>query len=156
MTASRREPPPKILACKGPSTHDTKARTIWAWDYDAARGTPSKRRVFVHMADAPEHGGPDGANVDRDGFYWCAVYGAGVLRRYDPAGRLEREIKLPVRYPTMPAFGGADLDTLFVTSANWALSEEERRQHPDEGGLFALPAPVPGLPEPYVRQTDGG
>jgi sugar lactone lactonase YvrE len=135
---------------------DTTARTIWAWDYDAASGTPSKRRVFAHMADAPDDGGPDGANVDRDGFYWCAVYGAGALRRYDPAGRLEREVKLPIRYPTMPAFGGDDLDTLYVTSANWALSEEERRRRPDEGGLFALPAPVPGLAEPYVRLNDDG
>jgi sugar lactone lactonase YvrE len=135
---------------------DTTARTIWAWDYDAASGTPSKRRVFAHMADAPDDGGPDGANVDRDGFYWCAVYGAGALRRYDPAGRLEREVKLPIRYPTMPAFGGDDLDTLYVTSANWALSEEERRRRPDEGGLFALPAPVPGLAEPYARLNDDG
>ena len=134
---------------------DTKAHTIWAWDYDTRSGTPSNRRVFVHMADAPDEGGPDGANVDRDGFYWCAVYGAGVLRRYDPAGKLEREIKLSVRYPTMPAFGGAALDTLYVTSANWPLSDEERRRHPDEGGLFAMPARVPGLPEPYVRQLDG-
>jgi sugar lactone lactonase YvrE len=135
---------------------DTTARTIWARDYDAASGTPSKRRVFAHMADAPDDGGPDGANVDRDGFYWCAVYGAGALRRYDPAGRLEREVKLPIRYPTMPAFGGDDLDTLYVTSANWALSEEERRRRPDEGGLFALPAPVPGLAEPYARLNDDG
>jgi sugar lactone lactonase YvrE len=135
---------------------DTTARTIWAWDYDAASGTPSMRRVFVHMADAPDDGGPDGANVDRDGFYWCAVYGAGALRRYDPAGRLEREVKLPIRYPTMPAFGGDDLDTLYVTSPNWALSEEERRRRPNEGGLFALAAPVPGLAEPYARINDDG
>jgi len=135
---------------------DTKAHTIWAWDYDVTSGTPSNRRVFVHMADAPDDGGPDGANVDRDGFYWCAVYGMGVLRRYDPAGKLEREVKLPVRHPTMPAFGGDALDMLYVTSANWQLDDEERRRHPDAGGLFALPAPVPGLAEPSVRFGDGG
>ena len=135
---------------------DTTARTIWAWDYDPQSGTPSNQRVFAHLADAPNDGGPDGATVDREGFYWCAVYGAGALRRYDPAGKLEREIKLPVRYPTMPAFGGDRLDTLYVTSANWELSEDERRRHRDEGGLFAVAAPVPGLAEPYVRFGDGG
>lgn len=135
---------------------DTKARTIWAWDYEPQSGTPSNRRVFAHLVDAPDDGGPDGATVDRDGFYWCAIYGAGALRRYDPSGKLEREIKLPVRYPTMPAFGGDGLDTLYVTSANWELSEDERRRHRDEGGLFAVAAPVPGLAEPYVRFGDGG
>ncbi len=132
---------------------DTSAKTIWAWDYDLESGTPEHRRIFVYMEDAPDDGGPDGANVDRDGFYWCAVYGASVLRRYDPDGRLEREVRLPVRYPTMPAFGGPGLDTIYVASANHDLSVEERRRHPEEGGLFALPAPVPGLPEPSVAET---
>ncbi|HEX7966853.1 MAG TPA: SMP-30/gluconolactonase/LRE family protein [Stellaceae bacterium] len=132
---------------------DTKARTIWAWDYDLESGAAAKRRVFVRMEDLPDQAGPDGANVDSDGFYWCAVYGAGVLRRYDPDGRLEREVQLPVRYPTMPAFGGSGFDTIYVTSANWSLTEQERHQQPDEGGLFAMPAPVPGLPEPNVARA---
>jgi sugar lactone lactonase YvrE len=61
-----------------------------------------------------------------------------------------------VRYPTMPAFGGDGLDTLYVTPANRELSEEGRRRQWDESGLFALAAPVPGLAEPYIRFRDGG
>lgn len=128
---------------------DTPAKTVWVWDYDPETGAPANRRVFVHVADAPDHGGPDGANVDRDGFYWCAIFGAGVLHRYDPEGRLERVVRLPVRYPTMPAFGGPDLATLFVTSAAWPVPEAARPAG-DDGALLAMPAPVPGLPEPYV------
>lgn len=123
---------------------DTRQRTIWAYDYDVATGMPENRRVFAALAEA--EGGPDGASVDRDGFYWCAVFGGSCLLRFDPAGRIERRVPLPIRYPTMPAFGGEDLSTLFVTSANWRLSAEERQGQPLEGALLTLAAPVPGLP----------
>ncbi len=74
-----------------------------------------------------------------------AVFASGCLLRFDPAGKLERRVLLPVKYPTMPAFGGEGLNTLFVTSANWPLSHEERNRRPNEGGLFAMEAPAPGL-----------
>ncbi|HEY0205082.1 MAG TPA: SMP-30/gluconolactonase/LRE family protein [Acetobacteraceae bacterium] len=103
------------------------------------------------MDEGGSEGGPDGASVDRDGFYWCAVFGGGCLLRFDPDGRLERQVLVPAQYPTMPAFGGADLGTLFVTSATWKLPETERKRRPQEGGLFALEVPVPGLPPARVR-----
>ena len=59
--------------------------------------------------------------VDSEGFYWCAVFANSCLLRFDPEGRLERRVPMPVKYPTMPAFGGDDLRTLFVTSANWPI-----------------------------------
>ena len=122
---------------------DTEQHTIWGYDYDLASGTPSARRVFARLD--VQDGGPDGAAVDRDGFYWCAVFANGCLLRFDPSGQLERRVDLPVRYPTMPAFGGPGLNTIFVTSANWPLSPDKRAAT-QEGNLFALPAPVPGLP----------
>ena len=123
---------------------DTEQQTIWACDYDPDSGAVTNRRVFARL-DVKD-GGPDGAAVDRDGFYWCAVFANGCLMRFDPAGRLERRVEMPVRYPTMPAFGGDDLGTIFITSACWPLSPAEREHHPQEGNLFAMPAPVPGLP----------
>jgi sugar lactone lactonase YvrE len=99
-----------------------------------------------------EDGGQDGAAVDRDGFYWCAVFANACLLRFDPTGRLERRVELPVRYPTTPAFGGSALDTIHVTSASWPLSPAERQRHSQEGNLFALAAPVPGLPARGWRQ----
>lgn len=129
---------------------DTAAKTIWRCEYDPASGDCENRRVFAVLDDAPADGGPDGATVDRDGFYWCAVFGSGVVRRYDPDGALEREVRVPARYPTMPALGGDDLMTVFVTSANWPLDPDERARHPNEGALFAFEAPVPGLPEPHL------
>ncbi len=124
---------------------DTDPKVIWAYDYDLDTGMPSNKRVFARVEVEDRQGGPDGASVDSDGFYWCAVFAEGCLLRFDPDGRLERRVPLPVKYPTMPCFGGDNLDTIFVTSANWPIPPGERSRHPDEGGLFALPAPVPGL-----------
>lgn len=129
---------------------DTAQHAIWAYDYDPADGAATGKRVFARVEEGGEDGGPDGAAVDSEGFYWCAVFGGGCLLRFDPQGRLERRVAMPVRYPTMPAFGGADLGTVFVTSSSRLLSAEERRQRPDEGGLFAFSAPAPGSPSPRL------
>lgn len=123
---------------------DTRRKTVWSYDYDPATGTPTNRRVFASV-DIPGASGPDGASVDRNGFYWVAVFGGGCLLRFDPDGKLERRVDLPVSYPTMPAFGGINLDMIYVTSANHKLTEAERAAKPQEGCLFRLPAPVPGL-----------
>jgi len=124
---------------------DTDRKTIWVCDYDIARGAAENPRIHAEIGKE-DGGGPDGVAMDRDGFLWCAVYGGGRLVRLDPEGRVERTVTMPVRFPTMPAFGGEALDTIFVTSANWSLSEEERKRHPLEGNLFAFDAPAPGLP----------
>lgn len=123
---------------------DTEQQRIFVSDYDVTLGEAANPRVFAAVEQAG--GGPDGVSVDRDGFLWCAVFGGGRLLRFDPAGRVERAIPMPVQYPTMPAFGGADLGTIFVTSARWPLTPEEREHRTAEGNLFAFEAPVPGLP----------
>jgi sugar lactone lactonase YvrE len=69
----------------------------------------SRGRLFAKV-DAPPR--PDGAEVDRDGFYRSAIIGRGKLMRFDPQGRVEREVPVPFKFPTMVAFGGADLRTL--------------------------------------------
>ncbi|MGI8840581.1 MAG: SMP-30/gluconolactonase/LRE family protein [Caulobacteraceae bacterium] len=121
---------------------DTNQGTVFAWDFDAASGAIENRRVFIKFDEK----GPDGAAVDRDGFYWVAMNGGGRLVRCDPVGRIEREIPMPVRYPTMCTFGGPDLNILYVTSATWALSDLEKPRDPLAGSLFALEAPVAGFP----------
>ena len=78
------------------------------------------------------------------------------LLRFDPNGRLERAIRVPPRYPTMPAFGGEDLATLFFTSASYPIPETERGAYPEAGGLFAMEAPVPGLPPDYFQPNGNG
>ncbi|KTS76568.1 gluconolactonase [Pseudomonas oryzihabitans] len=116
---------------------------IWAFDYDLDTGTPTNRRLFVDMNAHP--GRPDGAAVDVDGCYWICGNDAGLIHRFTPDGRLDRSLAVPVKKPAMCAFGGRNLDTLFVTSIRPGgdLSDQ-----PLAGGLFALDPGVQGLPEP--------
>lgn len=117
---------------------------IWAFDYDTDSATPYNRRVFVDMNAYP--GRPDGAAVDAEGCYWICANDAGLVLRFTPQGKLDRSLPLPVKKPAMCAFGGAQLDTLFVTSIRpqgMDLSDQ-----PLAGGLFALNPGVKGLPEP--------
>jgi sugar lactone lactonase YvrE len=125
---------------------DTPLHMIYAYDFDSASGAIENRRPFVHTPD--ENGAPDGLTVDSEGFIWSARWGAGKITRYDPDGRVEREIRLPVQYPTSCAFGGASLDELYITSAWTALSQEKRIQQPLAGDLFRVRPGVKGLKEP--------
>ena len=133
---------------------DTPTKTIWSCDYDPATGEVGLSRVFARVEEGGDEGGPDGAVVDADGFYTCAVFGAGMLKRFDPDGRLERTIPLPVKYPTMPALGGPDRSTLYVTSAAYPWGGDAKK-HPLAGGLLALEAPAPGLPTSYMHPPEG-
>uniref|UniRef100_UPI0013D6989B SMP-30/gluconolactonase/LRE family protein n=1 Tax=Escherichia coli TaxID=562 RepID=UPI0013D6989B len=75
----------------------------------------SNRRVFFSTRDIP--GRCDGATVDAEGYYWCALIHGGQIARVDPRGRFDRLIDMPVKHPTMCTFGGPKLDILYVTSA---------------------------------------
>jgi L-arabinonolactonase len=119
-------------------------RTVWAWDFDLADGVISNRRVFVNTAGMP--GRPDGAAIDADGCYWMAAIDGWEVVRFTPAGRVDRRIALPVSQPSMIAFGGRDLDTLYITSIR--PPEADLSKQPQAGGLFAVNAGVKGLPEP--------
>lgn len=118
-------------------------QAIWAFDYDTATGTPSNRRLFADMKPLP--GRPDGAAVDEDGCYWICGNDAGLVHRFTPQGRLDRSLEVPVKKPAMCAFGGAGLDTLFVTSIRPGGDVSDQ---PLAGGLFALRPGARGLPEP--------
>ena len=119
---------------------------IWAFDYDIDSGTPSNRRVFVDMHQFP--GRPDGAAVDADGCYWICANDAGLIHRFTPDGRLDRSLEVPVKKPTMCAFGGKDLDTLYVTSIRPGDDQNEQSL---AGGVFALNPGVKGLAEPVFN-----
>jgi L-arabinonolactonase len=129
---------------------DTFAETVWAYEFDVASGTIANRRVFVSTAEMS--GAVDGATVDADGCYWAALFRGGAVAQFDPAGRLMRRIALPVSDPTICAFGGRDLDTLFVASARRFLDEEQRRAQPLAGHVLAIRGlAAHGVPEPVFR-----
>jgi L-arabinonolactonase len=125
---------------------DTHRDVVWAYDYDASSGERSKERVFLDFSSLP--GRPDGAAVDEDGCYWIAcVYGSAVLR-VTPRREIDLRVDVPVAKPTMPAFGGDDLSTLFITTIGGGGSHAVDPTQPDAGGLFAIETGHRGLPEP--------
>ena len=117
---------------------------VWAFDYDIESGTPSNRRLFIDMNPLP--GRPDGAAMDEDGCYWICGNDAGLIHRFTPQGKLDRSLPVPVKKPAMCAFGGANMDTLFVTSIR--PEGIDLSDQPLAGGVFALVPGVRGLPEP--------
>ena len=126
----------------------SQSREIFAYEFDAEGGRIGARRPFARLPEAL--GLPDGAAVDAQGGYWCALHGAGRLRRYTANGAVDRDIMLPVSQPTMCAFGGDELDTLYVTSATDKLDAEQRRRQPLAGALLRLRPGERGIPRPCV------
>jgi len=124
---------------------DMPTRRIDAFDYDVVAGTVSNRRVFASLTHEP--GLADGSIVDAEGCLWNAQWQGSKLVRYRPDGSVEREVRLPVSNPTCMAFGGPDLDILFVTSAWFTLTDEQRRSEPLAGNLFAFRPGVLGQKE---------
>ena len=137
---------------------DTTAHRIWAFDFDGSDGSLSRQRTFAEFPiktpdqDLASYGGrPDGAAVDAEGAYWCAMYEGQRLLRFAPDGHLLRELPLPARCPTMPCFGGPDLRTLYVTTARDKRPAEELATLPLSGCVLALRVDVPGLPVHFAR-----
>ena len=123
---------------------NTPHQVIYAYDFDLDSGGLSQRRVFVDSTAEPCF--PDGLAVDSEGFVWSARWGGGKVTRYDPAGRVEREIMLPVEQVTSCTFGGPDLDELYITTAHTGLDDEQRAKQPLAGDLFRVRVGIKGMP----------
>lgn len=123
---------------------DTRTGRIDCFDFDLDAGTLRNRRPFV--AVPPSEGKPDGLILDGDGGVWLTLWQGGRVQRYTPAGQKDLEIHLPVTLTTKCAFGGSDLDELYITSAWIDLSEHERAQQPHAGGVWRVKVPYRGRP----------
>jgi len=122
---------------------DTNVATMWSFEYDPATGTLGKRTVVAGFKDQP--GLPDGSCVDAEGFVWNAQWNGRRVVRYAPDGHIDRVIEMPVLNPTCVAFGGANLDTLYITTARYRMTAEQLAAEPASGALFAIKPGVRGL-----------
>lgn len=126
------------------SDSNVDVRTIWVADYDTDTGTPHNAQVFFDTRAVA--GRPDGGTVDADGCYWMAGVSGWQVYRITPDGKLDLTIDMPVERPSKPMFGGAGLDTLYVTSIGSGLATD--RPQPQAGSLFAITGlGVTGLPQ---------
>jgi sugar lactone lactonase YvrE len=128
---------------------DTPARTVRAYDYAAGSEAPANPRTFAQWHGETDR--PDGATVDSAGNYWVAFYRGGKVVQLSPQGALLAEFAVPAMCPTMCAFGGPDLRTLYVTSARQMRDADELARLPQSGSVFAMRVDVPGLPEARFR-----
>jgi sugar lactone lactonase YvrE len=133
---------------------DTTTHKITAYEFDVTSGVVGLGRSFKQFSTdrgATYGGRPDGAAVDSEDAYWCAMYEGGRILRLSPNGDVLREISLPFLCPTMVAFGGHDMRTLFITSVRQNRSENELKKYPLSGCVVALRVDVPGrLENSYV------
>jgi len=114
---------------------DTPTFQVACYDYDPDSGAIANRRVVVEVPR--DHGGPDGMVIDRDGRLWIAHWGGWHVRCWDPAdGRCVHEIPVPAANVTACAFGGPELDRLYITTARRGQDVEALREQPHAGGLF--------------------
>ena len=134
---------------------DTPRHRVRAFAFDLEGGVLGAARDFLQLAPKPDgwsagqsgYGGrPDGAAVDSQGNYWCALYEGQRVCQFSPDGRLLAAIDTPLLCPTMPCFGGEDLRTLYLTSVSQGRSAAERAQWPQSGCVLSCRVDVPGLP----------
>ena len=123
---------------------DSENRIIYIYPYDLEQGLLGERETFAVVDQ--EAGVPDGLAVDAEGYIWSAHWDGWRITRYSPEGKVDRVVKMPVPRPTSVAFGGPDLDLLFVTSASHQLTEIQLAESPLSGSLFAFKPGVSGQP----------
>ncbi|MEY9488752.1 sugar lactone lactonase YvrE [Streptomyces calvus] len=121
---------------------DSPTRRVDVFDVGEADGRITGRRCLVTIEEGA--GFPDGLTVDADGCVWVALWDGGAVRRYTPAGDLDREIPLPVPRVTACAFGGPDLTDLYLTTARVGLTAP----HPLAGSLLVVPGAGRGVAQP--------
>ncbi|MFD2515418.1 SMP-30/gluconolactonase/LRE family protein [Pontibacter locisalis] len=129
---------------------DTPTQKVKSYAYDNQTGEISNEKVII---DIPEsEGAPDGMTIDAGGNLWVALHGAGAVAQYNPVtGKLLQKVKVPATNTTSCAFGGKNLDTLYITTGREWLSEEKQKAYPLSGGLFFVKPGEKGLPANFYK-----
>lgn len=128
---------------------DSGRHAIYRYRYDVERGMVGDRDLFLDTSELP--GFPDGIEMDSHGTLWCAFWDGAQVIGFDGSGAVQITIPVPAIRPTSLTFGGADLRTMYITSARIGLSEQELADWPASGSVFAIERPTPGLPANVFR-----
>jgi sugar lactone lactonase YvrE len=124
--------------------NDSGRQVTYVFDLDEA-GNASNRRTFLQFGEGD--GFPDGMTLDAEGCLWIAFWDGWCARRFSPDGELLQKLEMPVAKPTSCAFGGPNLDRLYITSASIGLGETALNMQPNAGGLFMVTPGVQGIAE---------
>ena len=120
---------------------DTPSANIMAYDFDPETSTISNGRVAVKVSE--EDGFPDGMTIDENDMLWVGMWNGNAIAHFNPkTGELIDKIKVPAHNVTSCAFGGKNLDILYITTSSLDMSEEEQKAYPLAGSIFKT---IPGV-----------
>jgi sugar lactone lactonase YvrE len=120
---------------------DTPTGRVDRYDFDPASGAFTDRRTFAEISGG---GYPDGMAIDEEDGVWVALWGGSAVHRYDRAGRLDLVVDLPVSNVTACAFGGPNLQTLYITTSRQGI---DPAAEPNAGAVFRFHSGVRGAPQ---------
>ncbi|MFN8413801.1 MAG: SMP-30/gluconolactonase/LRE family protein [Anaerolineales bacterium] len=124
---------------------DTPTREVKAFDYDLATGAIANPRVAIQLGNTA--GWPDGMTSDTQGNLWIAMWGGAQITKWNPnTGQLLEQIPVPALHTSCCAFGGKNMNELFITSATKDMSEADLAKYPLSGGLFKIETKTEGMP----------
>jgi L-arabinonolactonase len=127
---------------------DSPTHQIKVYDFDPDTGTLGEGKIFIQTTDSVD---PDGSCMDSEGYLWNAEWGGRRLVRYTPEGKEDFVLTKVVSQPTCMAFGGEDMNLLFVTSARIGLSDEALAAEPEAGNLFVYRTNFKGVKECWYK-----
>jgi sugar lactone lactonase YvrE len=113
---------------------DTRTRRVDRFDFDVASGAIANRRPFIEIAEGA--GSPDGMTLDEEGYLWVALWDGWGIQRYAPDGRPDLRVDVPAAETSSCAFGGPELDQLFITTAQEGFPPGGKPDQPHAGSLF--------------------
>ncbi|HLF35031.1 MAG TPA: SMP-30/gluconolactonase/LRE family protein [Cyclobacteriaceae bacterium] len=124
--------------------NDTPTGCVKAYDFDLSSGEISNERIAVIIPSSM--GAPDGMTIDSADKLWVAHWGGGMVGRWDPlTGKLLAKVVVPAPNVTSCAFGGPELDVLYITTAREGMSEDDILKYPEAGSIFKVAPGVNGV-----------
>lgn len=131
---------------------DTPTSQIKAYDFDNTTGNISNPRVAVQVSESL--GFPDGMTIDEDNMLWVGMWNGNAVIRFNPlTGKIDRKIEVPAHNITSCAFGGEDLDILYITTARVDMTDEELVKYPLSGSIFKVNPEVKGVKSTFFKQN---
>ncbi len=115
-----------------------------AYDYDSKTSTVSNGKIAVKVSE--DLGFPDGMAIDENDMLWVGMWNGNAVAHFDPkSGKLVSKILVPAHNVTSCAFGGDNLDILYITTSSLDMTEEEQEAFPMAGSIFQAKPGVKGV-----------
>ena len=123
---------------------DSPSKQIKAFDYDIKTSSISNQRVLVEVSD--ELGILDGMTIDENDNLWVGLWNGSAVAHFNTkTGELIKKINVPAKNVTSCAFGGKELDILYITTSSLGMTDEEKILYPDAGSIFKITPGVKGV-----------